>query len=555
MVHSDHKPLQYLFSESRQVPQMASSRIQRWALTLSAYNYQMVFRPGKLQANADALSRLPLKVSEADVPIPGDTVLMLLTLDHSDSVVSVAAIRNWLNKDRNLSKVREAVRQGDWKGVPNNPETAHYRPRSHELSVQDDCLLWGNRVVVPTAGREAVTRVLHEGHPGMSRMKALARGVVWWPGIDADLVNVVKRCQPCQANRKSPPVAPLHPWEWPTRPWSRLHIDFAGPFQGQMFIVLVDAHSKWPEIATVPSLSSKHAIQFLRRTFATHGLPEMLVSDNGSAFTSAEFQTFTSRNGIRHVKSAAYHPATNGLAERAVQTFKEALKKTVGDLETRLARFLFQYRTTPHSTTGCSPAELLLGRKPRTPLDLLHPDSASGNHQTPCPTAQWETVQAKVAKAQSRQKEAHDRKAKARSFQIGQKVYVKNHNGAPKWLPGLIKYNPAPLTYVVDIEGGTSLRRHVDHIRARHDGREQSTRKGTTVLKEGRVSDDTRVKISCTTMLWIFARTMQETCIQSRMSVHDFRTFTRMNLTKDSRANRTQDSCVNHASILKELVR
>ena len=133
--------------------------------------------------------------------------------------------------------------------------------------------------------------------------------------MDADLVNLVRRCQPCQANRKTPPVAPLHPWEWPTRPCSRLHIDFTGNFQGETFIVLVNAHSKWPEIATVPSTFSKHAIEFLRYAFATHGLPEMLVSYNDSTFTSKEFQTFTSRNGIRYVKSTAYHPSTNGLVD------------------------------------------------------------------------------------------------------------------------------------------------------------------------------------------------------------------------------------------------
>ena len=168
----------------------------------------------------------------------------------------------------------------------------------------------------------------------------------------------------------------------------------------------------------------------------------MLVPDNGSAFTSKEFQIFTSRNGIRHVKNAAYHPSTNGLAKRAVQTFKEALKKTSGDLETHLAHFLFQYRTTPHSTTGCSPAELLLGCKPRTPLDQIH--TASSNPQTL--SAQRESAQARVTKVPSRQKEAHDKKAKSRSFQTRQ--------GKPKWLPGIITGNFAPLTYVVEIGKG-----------------------------------------------------------------------------------------------------
>lgn len=188
VVFSDHKPLQYLFSKSRQVPPMASSRIQRWALTLGAYNYKMVFRAGKLQANADALSRLPLRGPELDVPTPGDTVLMLQTLDQDNSAASVASLQNWIDKDPLISRVREAVSQGDWKEVPNGTETSQYKMKSHELSVQDDCLLMGNRVVVnhvvvSRAGREAIMWILYEGHPGMSRMKSLARcGVVAWRG-------------------------------------------------------------------------------------------------------------------------------------------------------------------------------------------------------------------------------------------------------------------------------------------------------------------------------------------------------------------------------------
>ena len=467
VIFSDHKPLQYLFSESRPVPPLASSRIQRWALTLSAYSYKIVFKSGKQQANADALSRLPLQTTMGDIPIPEDTVLMLQALDRSDGAVSVKHIREWTSKDPILSLVRRAVRLGDWSVVPDSPETSPFRRRDNELSLQDDCVLWGNRVVVPQAGREVVTGILHEGHPGASRMKSLARGMVWWPGMDSDLDAKVKQCQQCQANRKAPPVAPLHPWEWPTRPWSRLHVDFAGPFQGKMFIILVDAHSKWLEVGITPSTSSTNAISFLRSTFATHGLPELLVSDNGSAFTSQEFKTFVSRNGFRHTRCAAYHPSSNGLAERAVQTLKEALKKTSGDIATRLARFLFQYRNTPHTTTGISPAELLLGRKPRTLLDLLHP----GNSPTePQSTEVPQDVYARVAKNQQRQKASHDKRAKQRLFHVGQSVYVKNFQGPPTWLPGVVTATRAPLTFEVNVGDGKTVRRHVDHIRSRYEG-------------------------------------------------------------------------------------
>jgi transposase InsO family protein len=155
--------------------------------------------------------------------------------------------------------------------------------------------------------------------------------------------------------------------------WTRVHIDHAGPIQGKMILVIVDAHSKWIDAHVVASTSTSATLEKLRTVFATHGLPEVLVSDNGPAFSSTEFREFTQRNGIKHLTSAPYHPASNGLAERAVQTVKEGMKKMSGPLEVRLSRFLFKYRVTPQATTGIAPAELLMGRRLRTHLDLLYP--------------------------------------------------------------------------------------------------------------------------------------------------------------------------------------
>ena len=143
---------------------------------------------------------------------------------------------------------------------------------------------------------------------------------------------------------------------------------------GRMLLIVVDSHSKWIEVHVTTSATATTTIEKLRTTFATHGLPEVLVSDNGPAFVSTEFEEFLQHNGIKHLTSAPYHPASNGLAERAVQTVKEALKKMTGPLEVRVQRFLFKYRVTPQATTGVSPAELLMGRRIRTHLDLLYPD-------------------------------------------------------------------------------------------------------------------------------------------------------------------------------------
>ena len=190
-------------------------------------------------------------------------------------------------------------------------------------------------------------------------MKGLVHSVVWWPGLEEDIEHTVKDYHQCQVTRKSPAPVPLHPWEWSARPWARVHVDHAGPFVGKNFLVVVDAHSKWLEVIPVSTLTSQTTIVTLRGIFATHGLPEMLVSDNGPSFTSLEFQEFMQKNGIHHVKCAPCHLAS---AERAVQTFKEGLKKvTQGDIQTHLAHFLFQYRLIHHTTTGIAPAELMMG--------------------------------------------------------------------------------------------------------------------------------------------------------------------------------------------------
>ena len=84
--------------------------------------------------------------------------------------------------------------------------------------------------MVPPQAQETILKVLHEGHPGSTRMKHLARGYVWWPNMDTQLEGIVSSCEKCQHTRPLPAKAPLHIWPWPEHPWSRIHIDYASPF-------------------------------------------------------------------------------------------------------------------------------------------------------------------------------------------------------------------------------------------------------------------------------------------------------------------------------------
>ena len=320
---SDHKPLQHLFSEDSGIPTLASARLQRWALTLGAYDYTIRYKPGSYHSNADMLRRLPLPSCPPDTPPPADNLLAICMLESLP--VTAKDVKHWTSRDPVLSRVRLMLFSG-WKDTTDD-NLRPYQKRQHELSLQDGCVLLGSRVVIPPPGREKILEELHEGHPGISRMKSLARSFVWWPGLDKALEQKVRQCDPCQRTRNLPPVAPIQPWEWPQLPWTRLHIDYAGPFLGHMFLVVVDAHSKWMEVRPVKSATTAATVAILRSIFATHGIPELLVSDNGSVFTSSDFKDFVRGSGIRHTTSAPYHPSTNGLAERAVHTFKTFMKK------------------------------------------------------------------------------------------------------------------------------------------------------------------------------------------------------------------------------------
>ena len=154
-----------------------------------------------------------------------------------------------------------------------------------------------------------------------------------------------------------------------------MHVDFLGLFLEKMFFLITDAYSKWPEVTIMTSTTASKTISTLRELFARFGIPQQLVSDNGSHFVLEEFKQFMFANGVKHIKISPYHPALNGAVERMVQTLKLALKadhKKGVPLDKALANFLLQCTITPPATTGVSPYSLMMSRGIRTRLDLLN---------------------------------------------------------------------------------------------------------------------------------------------------------------------------------------
>ncbi|CAC5387865.1 unnamed protein product [Mytilus coruscus] len=412
---TDHKPLIGLFLEDKPIPTTAASRIQRWALTLAAYEYTIVYKEGSLNGNADGLSRLPLKTNIEKTPTPGATILLMEHL--ATTPVDAKQIQKWTRKDTILSMVLRYILNA-WPSKCPSEDIRPYYSRKNGLCSQDGCILWEGRVIIAQPGREAMLNELHQGHPGIARMKSLGRSYIWWPGMDNDLELTVVNCYSCQENRKLPPEAPLHPWEYPSHPWSRIHIDFAGSFMNKSFLIMVDAYSKWIDIHVMNSTTSEATIAKRQQTFATHGLCDLIISDNGAAFTSKEFTDYVKSN--------------------AVQSFKEDMKKIKeGTVQEKLNRFLFNYRITPQTTTGLAPSELLMKRKLKSRLDLVFPN-----------------IEKRVQERQQKQKH-HDKKSVNRQINVGQGVFARNFRNWFKRLNGFRR-------------NGRVIRRHIDHIRVRN---------------------------------------------------------------------------------------
>lgn len=302
-------------------------------------------------------------------------------------------------------------------------------------------------MVIPHSLQGHILKRLHEGHSGIVQTKMMARAYLWYPSLDTDIEAMVADCELCQINRNNPPITE-NSWPAATKPWSRVHVDFMGPFMGKTFLVLVDAYSKWPVVKIMPSMTNKAVIDVLREIFADNGLPEIMVSDNGLAFTSTEFQEFMTNNYIRHITGAPYHPSTNGQAERTIQTIKSKLKKQ-SDLPwlERVAKMLFHMRTTPSTVTGKTPAEILNSRRFRTALTVLHPELDMD-------------LQNKSDKATEREGGVENKKR----FTVGDHVLFRLYNMNAKWQRGLKTAELASALYEVTTDTGAKHRRHVDQI-------------------------------------------------------------------------------------------
>ena len=314
MIHNDQQPLHKLYAHDAGVPTTCSARLQRWALKLSQFKYNFVYSKGEDNVHSDFLSRFPLPETVQEVE-PYELIFTVNSLNNMP--VTCTDIKQYTDSDRDLCELKQYIKYG-FPAHIDNPKLLPFKGLVDKLSIVKGCIMYNNRVFIPESLRQSVLENFHESHPGICAMKSMARSLKWYPGIDADITNLVKNYCQCQLLSSKPPQTRSVEWLQPSRVWSRLQIhNFF--FEDKVCLIVVDALSKYIECEIVKNTGVSETIEALGLVFSRHGLCDTLVSDNASCFTASQFKNFLSKNGIHHITPPPYSPSSNGQAERCVR--------------------------------------------------------------------------------------------------------------------------------------------------------------------------------------------------------------------------------------------
>lgn len=356
-VITDHKPL---VSISKKPLCKAPKRLQSMFLKAQEYDYELSYLPGSELVISDCLSRAPLK-ADADV----FTVNNLQDTPFKDS--RLEEVREATDNDPALSQVREIILQG-WPDSKRNVPAAAvpYFNFRDEMTVQDGIVMRGDLVVIPQSLRQDMKNKVHMGHQGMNSCLRRAREVIYWPGISKDIRAFVESCNTCATYCTRHPEQPIQSHEVPSQPWQKIGTDIF-TIQGRNYLVTVDYFSQFIELDYLPDTLSSTVIYKIKHHFARHGIPLVVISDNGPQFSSAEFSKFAKSWGFTHNKIAPGNSRANGEAEAAVKIMKNMMKKCLKSNEDPYIGLL-NLRNTPNEGMSTSPVQRLMGRRTQSIL-------------------------------------------------------------------------------------------------------------------------------------------------------------------------------------------
>ncbi|UYV61508.1 hypothetical protein LAZ67_1005103 [Cordylochernes scorpioides] len=314
--------------------------------------YEIKLKPGAKPYAVHTPRRVPIPLMEK----------LKTRLEELDKDQILTKIFEAQQQDTTLKAVVNYLEQG-WPDKKMSQTLLSYWHVKDELGVQNGLLMRGCRLVIPASMKLEILDKLHAGHFGITKTRLRARETVWWPGISEEIAETVRKCSVCIQEAVSK-HEPLIPTNFPSRPWQKIGMDLF-KFENKWYLVVIDYYSRYPEMVQLDRLTASVVVRSCKSIFARHGVPETVVSDNGTQFGAArEFANFARQYGFTHVTSSPRFPQSNGMAEAGVKIAKLILKKNQDP-----SLGLLEYRSTPLEN-GYSPAELLMGRKLRTTLPI-----------------------------------------------------------------------------------------------------------------------------------------------------------------------------------------
>lgn len=423
-------------------------------MRLLRYRFKLKYVPGKELNTADTLSR-----DSKGGPFPTPYLEGEASAVHSlvsASKERASEIIKATSEDIALQTIIEYIRNG-WPSHLSavNVQVRPYWPHANEFHTAQGLLFRGQRLVIPLSQQADILEKIHSGHLGITLCKAKARESVYWPGMSKDIERYVKTCETCQVHSRSNQQEPLQAHNVPEIPWEKIGSDFMHVGQ-KNYIVAVDYHSKFVEVRQLKSTAAAPTIQALKSMFSIHGIPMILVTDNGPPFCSTEFKIFTNEWDIEHLTSSPKHPKSNGMIERTIQSVKKILTKAHEENKDPYLALL-EFRSCPRVDLP-SPSVMLMGRKIRTLLP--------GSKETLKPKFYCNKAVQSLKKRTElmQQKSAHCRPLAP--LQEGNPVWVQLDN--KKWSKAIVvKVTDAPRSYIVQTTEGRNYRRNRRHLKQR----------------------------------------------------------------------------------------
>lgn len=404
---TDHSAIKWLLSLKD-----PSSRLTRWSLKLAEYDYQVHHKPGVKNQNADCLSRIVCKNTCESLPI-----------------LDIDSIKEQQKEDTECQRLK---RHEHFKTSPQG--VIYIKKEDRQL------------ILIPKKLREKVIRLHHDlptaGHAGVKKTMLRIMEKFYWPKMKIDVNRFIRACDACSKRSDyGKTKAPLGKFEESTEFGFRIATDIVGPLpltksNSKYILTVIDHFTRYAEFIALPDQTAETTAQALvQRIFTKFGVPEELISDQGTNFTSELMKQVCKLLRIRKLQTTAYHPMSNGRTERVHRTIPRMLShyvnKNQSDWDELLPMINMAYNSQVHETTGFTPYELVYGKKMRTPLESdlritedteIFSDYVEDLRQR---LSEFKDLAlANQGKAQSAQKRQYDKTAKETEYKKGDKVYL-----------------------------------------------------------------------------------------------------------------------------------